>query len=161
MASANPWLSKQNTYSDLAITKPLPITFTTNPYPAAYIGPRHSNTPSNSPFVQNFHPPRYEPNSSPVETVNNQNTGNVPQQYPIVPIVLRNQWEVTNTTNPLLYGGFDAYNIYTIPSAADLNGDYMNFTKFTIPENRVYVEQYEDLPTEINSHSSWSENFSR
>lgn len=108
-------------------------------------------------YIENFVPPRYEPNRKEIEegSICNMGTANVAQICPKKSIMLRNEWEVTPGMNTgKVLGGFDKYNIRDIPSCSDRDQEYMNFMDFTKPWNRVMSKRYEYIETIYNSHGT-------
>ncbi len=143
------------TLSDQAVIKVPPRATLPSKYPPVYIGPKFgpSSDPS-APRIENFNPPVYQPDMDtiPISYIYNQGSSNIPQVCPLVPILLRNEWETMNTTNAKVWGGYDMYSVANIPSCSERSGGHMNFYDSMNPFSRVMVSAYENTPVIIDSH---------
>lgn len=150
--SGGTWTSLSNVQKDLAVTKPLPITFTHSGNNPANLGPPWNRWESEGPKFENFNVPVYQPDPTitPHNCIINQGQSIT---CPIETLKLRNHWETFNTTNAKHYGGYDAYNAKDVPSCTEINGNYANFQRaFSNPWNTVMVP-IKELPVEYNLHS--------
>ena len=137
--------------SDQSVINPAESAVIYNKNPV-YIGPKFSD-PHGIYRIENFATPVFQPSNVPQSTIQNQASGFNEETCPIVPILLRNEWETMNTTNAKIYGGFDKYSIQNIPSCSDRNGPYMNFLDSTRPWSRAFVNgNHPDNEWVIDSH---------
>lgn len=107
-------------------------------------------------FIQNFQPPEFLPvNPTIINRVGHQ--GFV-EKCPLQTVLLRNEWETSNITNAVEYGGFDQYNIHNIPSCYELDSSHMNFMDSTKPFGRIMVDGREppnfDWVTDSHGYSN-------
>lgn len=144
-------------YEDLAITKPLPIYKIPSPFTPTYLGPRFGGARINThaPYLENFNPPVYQPDPTTVKKSYVQTFNGINETCPEVPILYRYEAEVMNVNNGKTFGGFDRYNINTIPSCSQRLSGHANFMDFAYnPGSRVFV--YDKLYTPVirGAHSS-------
>ena len=122
-------------------------------------GPRNQTTNYSAPHLELFYPPRLEPLNTPLEYLNNQGTSNVPTLVPTNTILYRNHWETYNTTSGKVYGGFDPYSLYNIPSYTDRNANYMNIIDSVNPWARAIVDNSGRNFWAYDSHKGkWAQN---
>lgn len=149
------YTSLQNRAYDESFTRIPPEIAFRDRTPLINIGPKYIQSTRNL-RIENFVKPVFLPNNVNTKSIISQGTGFVEKRVPVEDILLRNEWELSNTTNSKVFGGFDQWNIYNVASAENRQSDYMNFKDFTQPWSRILVNGTpSDNEWVMDSHGYW------
>ena len=141
------YTSQTNVLNDYALIKPLDRVIFYSP---------HTQPPIKNPpeWIPVFETPVIQPRANILMNVNNQGTANIPTMCPEAPIIIRNKWEAFNSSNPVVYGGFDKYNSMTEASCSERNNKYMTFVDSVNPFALAYVVGGKESPVVWQTHSN-------
>ena len=168
------YLPLESAVSAAAVTQPLPQVSIPTPFQTRPVdwGPRWGYpTPRDGLHLETLDPPTYGPlpyalATSPrvpppiaytFDSVQAQDTTNLPKSCPTLPIPLRNSLETYNTRDGKAYGGYTEFSILDIPSCGELNGPYMNFVAWASePWARAEVKQRPEVLAVDSHEAGWA-----
>ena len=91
------------------------------------------------------------------DSVQAQDTADLPGSCPTFPIPLRNSLETYNTRDGKAYGGYTEFSILDIPSCGELNGPHMNFVaSASEPWARAEVRQRPEVLAADSHEAGWA-----
>jgi len=139
--------NSQNALNDYAIIPPLQR--------VAFFSP-HTQPANNNPpeWIPTFRTPKYQPAPNDWIPLNNQATGNRQVMCPQAPIIIRHKWELQNTSNPVVNGGFDRYNSLAVPSCSEKTDKYLTFIDSVNPAVLAFVNKQDEHPVIWETHNN-------